>query len=115
VIAMLMYLLGPVDLGPRVGLAVCAVLSAIGNTLVLQPELGHGSGFALPRQIALITFVAIVVAIANAVATARFHQAGRQSIADRINLSAGIASSLLYLGAVAVVLFAAGADGGGTM
>jgi hypothetical protein len=115
VIAMLMYLLGPVDLGPRVGLAVCAVLSAIGNTLVLQPELGHGSGFALPRQIALITFVAIVVAIANAVATARFHQAGRQGVADRINLSAGIASSLLYLGAVAVVLFAAGTDGGGTM
>jgi hypothetical protein len=115
VIAMLMYLLKPIDLGPRVGLAVCAVLSAIGNTLVLQPELGHGSGFALPRQIALITFVAIVVAIANAVATARFHQAGRQGVADRINLSAGIASSLLYLGAVAVVLFAAGADGGGTM
>ncbi len=115
VIAMLMYLLKPIDLGPRVGLAVCAVLSAIGNTLVLQPELGHGSGFALPRQIALITFVAIVVAIANAVATARFHQAGRQVVADRVNLATGIAASALYVGAVAVVLFAAGTDAGGTM
>jgi len=116
VIAMLMYLLGPVDLGPRTGLAVCAVLLAIGNTLVLQPELGHGTGFALPRQIALITFVAIVVAIANAVATARFHQAGRERVANWINLSAGIAASALYVGAVAVILLAAGGtDGGGAL
>jgi len=115
VIVMLLYLLGPIDLGPRVGLAVCAVLSAIGNTLVLQPELGHGSGFALSRQIALITFVAIIVAIANAVATARFHQAGRHSVADRINLSTGIAASALYIGAVALVLLAAGTHDGATM
>lgn len=106
-IAMLMYLVGPLDLGPRTGLAVCAVLSAIGNTLVLQPELGHGTAFALPRQIALITFVAIVVALANAVATARFHQAGHERVANRINLSAGIAASVLYLGAMAAVLLAA--------
>jgi hypothetical protein len=59
--------------------------------------------------------VAIVVAIANAVATARFHQAGRQVVADRVNLATGIAASALYVGAVAVVLFAAGTDAGGTM
>ncbi len=115
VIAMLMYLAGPADLGPRTGMAVCAVLSAIGNALVLQPELGHWTGFALPRQIALITLIAIVIAIANAVATARFHQAGRERAAARINLSAGIAASALYLGAVAAVLLTASSYGDGTM
>lgn len=114
-IAMLMYLVRPIDFGPRIGLAVCAVLSTIGNTLVLPPELGHWTGFALPRQVALITLVAIVVAIANAVATARFHQAGRERVADRINLSAGIAASTLYLGAVAAVLLAASTHDGATM
>jgi hypothetical protein len=115
VIAMLTYLVEPRDLGPRVGMAVCAVLAAIGNTLALRPELGHWTGLALPRQVALITFVAIVVAIANAVATARCQQAGRERAADRINLFTGIAASTVYLGAVAIVLLAAGTYEGGTM
>ena len=113
VIAGLMYVVRPIDFGPRIGLAVCAVLSAIGNTFMLQSEFGHWTGIALSRQIAVITFVAIVVAIANAVATARCQETGREVAALRINRWVGIAASALYFGALAVMLLAAGTGDGG--
>jgi hypothetical protein len=49
------------------------------------------------------------------VATARCEQAGRERVADGINLFTGIAASTLYLAAVAVVLLGAGTYEGGTM
>jgi hypothetical protein len=106
-IAALIYVVPPGQLGVRIGMVTSAVFAAVGNRYGLDAALGAESGFGLVDQLSLIVFVAILVALVVSLAVHHLHEAGRSTYAVRLDLRAGLAAAVLSFGLAAVAILAA--------
>jgi hypothetical protein len=108
-IAALIYLVPPGQLGVRIGMVTSAVFAAVGTRYGLDAALGAESGFGLVDQLSLIVFGAIIAALVVSLLVHHLHEAGRKTLAIRLDLGAGLVAAVLSFGlAVAAILSARG-------
>jgi hypothetical protein len=106
-IAALIYVVPPGQLGVRISMVTSAIFAAVGNRYGLDAALGAESGFGLVDQLSLIVFGAIILALVASLIIHHLHEAGRGTLALRLDVAAGLAAGVLSFGLAAAALMAA--------
>jgi hypothetical protein len=106
-IAALIYVVPPGQIGVRIGMVTSAIFAAVGNRYGLDAALGAESGFGLVDQLSLIVFGAIILALVASLLVHHLHEAGRRALAVRLDVAAGLAAALLSFGLAAAAILAA--------
>jgi hypothetical protein len=106
-IAALIYVVPPGQIGVRIGMVTSAIFAAVGNRYGLDAALGAESGFGLVDQLSLIVFGAIILALVASLLVHHLHEAGRRTLAVRLDVAAGLGAALLSFGLAAAAILAA--------
>ena len=106
-LAMTAFLIRPDQLGDRLFLTTAAVFSVIGNQIVLDTFLPPVSGLPLVYKIQAITFLAIICSTGAQVLASRGLRAGQAASATRLDTTAALTITALYLTSNALLLISA--------
>jgi len=104
-IALLTFLIEPVDLDPRFGVGVAAIFGAVSSMLVANSSIPETPYFSLSDQIHLISLFFIFISIFVSCIVLKVYKAKGKKIAGKIDLFAGSALLGSYLVFIAFIFF----------
>jgi len=105
-VAFLSFYIKPTNVDPRFGLGVAAIFAVVASNYVLSSILPETHELSLGESVLFVTYVAIFVTLAMSVYSLHLYEAGKETVAKRIDRAGGIVGPILYVAAmVALVLF----------
>jgi hypothetical protein len=96
-IALLTFLIEPIDLDPRFGVGVAAIFGAVSSMLVANSSIPETSYFSLSDQIHLISLLFIFISIFVSCIVLKVYKAKGKKVAGKIDLFAGSVLLASYL------------------
>jgi len=97
-IALLTFIIEPIDLDPRFGVGVAAIFGAVSSMLVANSSIPETPYLSLSDKIHLTSLFFIFISIFVSCLVLKVYKANGKKAAGRIDLYAGVALLLLYLG-----------------
>lgn len=101
------YFVDVLPLQPRINILIGSIFAAIGNKYVIDTNYPQGPSFSLADRIEMSTFALIAIAFLVTVVSAKLIGAGRQPLADRLNILVVATTVPLYLAFIGHAIFAA--------
>lgn len=96
-IALLTFLIEPIDLDPRFGVGVAAIFGAVSSMLVANSSIPETPYFSLSDKIHLTSLFFIFISIFVSCIVLKVYKAKGKKIAGRVDLFSGSALLMLYL------------------
>lgn len=104
-VALLAFMIKPIDLDPRFGLGVGAVFAAMASAYVISSSLPDGNQVTLADKVVMIAIGFIVASIIESIVSLRMFQAGKEHASARLDVTAFVLFLLAYAGVNAFLLY----------